>query len=508
MSSGPSEPEKYSLDEMMERLKGSSSDSKPDGELVTREDGSQAIRVRKRKRRTSQPHKEKETRTRRARIIQVSAALVLALSAAGAIGVGLIYANSSGFRTGLLQKITISTGADVDLSQFRMNPKSANAASVKLTWPQGNVLTHLDSQGLTAQIFPTSFFGKALVGEEIIVRECKLNLSRPLQGEEKQISNSTGNQLPIRFKRYRTGAFQVIAGSPQMPAFRLTKSEASFSSPTPSRPARLTVNKGQITVPGWDIWRLDRGFFEFRGGETEVVSLRILDEKDDQGFLQLSGTVHNYHPDQMSKLEVNMEGFNLRSISGPVLGNLVSGQVDTVTTQNSNTLQFRCSENPEPVLDATFTASSNSNIQMKGFPFMGVLSKMFNDEWFNNPTFTVDTKGSVHRKAGLIQLKDLSLKNKTRMAIRGDLSMDASQILSGDIEVGLTEVIVSSAGSRSLDTLFGPEIDGFRWMKIQVSGTGQAPKDDFSAKLSASVETPPTETGNSKSLFEELTTPE
>lgn len=508
MSSVPSEPEKYSLDEMMERLKGSSSDGKPDGELVTREDGSQAIRVRKRKRRSSQPHKEKEVRVRRARIIQVSAALVLALSGAAAIGAGLIYANSSGFRTGLQQKITTSTGANVDLTQFRMNPKSANAATVKLAWPEGNVLTHLDNQGVTAQVFPTSFLGKSMVGEEITVRESKLNISLPKQGEQRRVAPAAESQFPIRFNRYRTSAFQVIAGSPQSPAFRLTKSEASFYAQDPSRPARLNINKGQLAVPGWEVWRVHRGLFEFRDGETDVVDLQILNEKDDYGKLQLSGTIHNYHPDKASKLDVKMEGFDLRAIAGPVLGDILSGQVDTVTAQDSNTLQFKCSADPNAVLDVDFTASSNSTMQMKGFPFMAVLSKMFNDEWFNTPTFTVDTKGSLHRQVGLIQLKDLSLKNKTRMAVRGQISMDASQILSGDLELGLTEAIVASAGSRSLDTLFGPEIDGFRWMKIKVSGTGQAPKDDFSEKLRSDAREPAPKTSESKSLFEELTSPE
>ena len=49
----PSEPEKYSIDEMIDRLKNPP-DEEPieKGELVTRADGSQAIRVRKRKRRS------------------------------------------------------------------------------------------------------------------------------------------------------------------------------------------------------------------------------------------------------------------------------------------------------------------------------------------------------------------------------------------------------------------------------------------------------------------------
>ena len=50
MPPAPSDPEKYSIDEMMERLKGQPADDPATaGELVTRADGSQALRVRKRK---------------------------------------------------------------------------------------------------------------------------------------------------------------------------------------------------------------------------------------------------------------------------------------------------------------------------------------------------------------------------------------------------------------------------------------------------------------------------
>ena len=39
MPPAPSDPEKYSIDEMMERLKGQSSENPAAGELVTRPDG-------------------------------------------------------------------------------------------------------------------------------------------------------------------------------------------------------------------------------------------------------------------------------------------------------------------------------------------------------------------------------------------------------------------------------------------------------------------------------------
>ncbi len=141
MSASPSEPEKYSIDEMMDRLKNAPSGNPEDGELVTRSDGTQAIRVRKRKRRSSQPLKKEQQVTRRVRIVQVTAALILAFLVALVIGGAIIYANSSPFREGLVHKIEQASGASAEIGQFRMNPKTANAGNLTLKWPPGNILS-------------------------------------------------------------------------------------------------------------------------------------------------------------------------------------------------------------------------------------------------------------------------------------------------------------------------------------------------------------------------------
>lgn len=57
--SAPSELENYSINEIMERLKSRPADKSIDqGELVTRADDTQAIRVHRKKRRSHQPTKK------------------------------------------------------------------------------------------------------------------------------------------------------------------------------------------------------------------------------------------------------------------------------------------------------------------------------------------------------------------------------------------------------------------------------------------------------------------
>jgi hypothetical protein len=116
--------------------------------------------VRKRKRRSNQPSKSNKKTAPQGHIARVIAGLTLLFLAALGIGFAIVYANSSPFRASLTQMIEQASGAKIKLTQFRMNPKTANAAGLVLEWPDGNALKSLTLSGLTAEISPASFLGK------------------------------------------------------------------------------------------------------------------------------------------------------------------------------------------------------------------------------------------------------------------------------------------------------------------------------------------------------------
>ncbi|RYD35533.1 MAG: hypothetical protein EOP85_18950, partial [Verrucomicrobiaceae bacterium] len=345
MSAAPSEPEKYSIDEMMDRLKNVPSENPEEGELVTRADGTQAIRVRKRKRRSTQPHKEEAQRTRRSRIVQVSAALVLLFTAAFAVGAAVIYANSSPFRKGLEEKIAQASGAQIELAQFRMNPKTANAGNLSLKWPAGNVLESLKATRLAAEIFPASFLGKSMTGEEITIDETHLALRIPKAGEPSRATPVLGEGSPIRFNRYRSPMFNLTLGEPTAPDIRLIKSEASLAPQSVNGRPQLSLYQGRLVIADWPILRVDRALIEFRGDETDILGLRVMQETpegkaDDKGSIEVSGTVAPYKAENPSTLDVKMKSFELSGITGASFGKLVSGRVDSVSAAKSNYLTF------------------------------------------------------------------------------------------------------------------------------------------------------------------------
>ncbi len=513
MSGAPSDPEKYSIDEMMDRLKTSSSgNSDEEGELVVRADGTQAIRVRKRKRRSSQPVKEQRVRSRRSRILQVSAAMILLIAAALAIGSAVIYANSPPFREGLVRKIYQSTGAaEVDLQMFRMNPKSANANTLTLKWPQGNVLDNLFVRGVRADVFPSSFLGKSMNGEEIIVGEGTLALHIPKPGEPLVAGAATAEALPIHFNRYRIPKLNLTLGDPAAPAISLLKAEASFSPNSLNGRNQFSLNQGDLVISGWPKMRLNRAFLEFRGKEIDVVGLRLMDETDNRGVFEFTGTLLPYSPERLSTLSLQLESFQMGGLTSPAFGKLFAGRIDSLPTTKSNYLTFYPSDTPSPKLAIAFRSSLTSNMVVTGFPFLVALSQTLEDDWFQRPVFEgEDATGSILREANVVRVENLDFENKGRMALRGHIEMNATQALTGSLQIGVAEAMINTAKAARLKTLFGPEKEGFRWVTLKIGGSATNPTDNFK-ELFLSPPAPSTtenlEPENKGSSFEELTRP-
>lgn len=510
MSAAPSEPEKYSIDAMMDRLKSPASEDPGDGELVTRSDGSQAVRVRKRKRRSSQSHKDESLRSRRSRIFKVSATLILLFVAFLAFGGAVIYANSSPFREGLVRMISESTGATPDLQTFRMNPQTANAGSLSLDWPEGNLLENFKLSGINAQISLSSFLGKSIAGEEVTFRDGNLTLHIPKSGATTRFTPPPSNDLPIHFKRYRLPKFNLIFADQNKTVLALYKSEASLTGESVSGLPQMRLFRGELVIAGWPKFRMDRALIEFRDDQIDIVGLRILDQTDDRGSFGFSGTIFPYKPDQVSNLTVSLDSFQISGLVGSAFGKLMSGRINTISSTTSNYFSFTPSENSSPTLDIAFDVTPSSRIEVRGFPFMFGISQLVEDgdDWFEAPVFDSEATGVLHKENGVITFRNLNLISKSRMAIRGDISLATNQSLSGNLRIGMATAMISK--KSQLNPMFGPPQDGFRWIDLKISGSVNAPADNFKDLYEQSLkskDTPAAAAGDGGSTFDELTRP-
>ena len=277
MSDPSLEPDKYSIDDMMDRLKNREEE---EGELVTRSDGSQAIKRRRRKRRTEQPEKGKPKRSARMQIVQIAGVVIL-LAAVGLIaGIGLLYVNSTSFRDSLISKLETTSAAKVSLKQFRMNPATANAGGASLVWPAGNTLGALELRSIVVKHSPESFLGRIFAGEEIVASSGVLDLKAAEEGGKvRQVPGGDGAAL-ISFARYSVPSLNIRFGADPGSWGTLSKTEASmFANVTPGV-SEIRLKDGMLKIPNWPDLVLDRGYMKVRSSELQVQTLRFMAPAD------------------------------------------------------------------------------------------------------------------------------------------------------------------------------------------------------------------------------------
>lgn len=548
---GNQEPDQYSFEEMVERLRrGHGSDPSPeDGELVTRADGTQAIRVRRRKRRSHQPHKEQRLKKRRMLMIQLSAALILVLLFVLGFGIALLYANSGFFRKGLTEKITATTGAKVRLEQFRVNPRGANAALIELEWPQSEAMKKILARDLNAKVAPQSFLGGRMSGEEVVAREAIVWLGMPEASFQSATKDSPAPS--IHFLRLAANEGQVLYGDPSLPIFKLHKTELSYMprsldavsmddiandgfedffkegkslpesfanrgklegrsqhfSGAGSVP-RLLVNHGELAIRDWPKLQVDRGQLQFVDGMVEVLGLRVRSNKNTRSMMEFSGKVDSHAVDQAAKLSVLVGDYPFDELIGPELGKIFSGTIESDPMAPSELL-LGVGKDSMATMSLSFRCAPNASLALHGLPFLKILSNILDDSWYEHPVFTGDAIGTLRRDGAAVGITDLNLLGRDRMAVRGRIRYGRERAYDGVLEIGIAPTVIKASGSRRMDLIFGPPVGNFRWVSIKVGGTAAFPTDNFEAQFDAAgrVEAEENPAGKVPS-FEELTRPE
>lgn len=487
------EPEKYTIDEMMDRLKArDSSDKQP--ELVTRSDGSQAMKVKKRKRRSNQAVNEETKRNRRVQIAQIAGFVVVLVLLGLAAGIGILHANSKGFREDLVSKLRATSGADVKLDQFRMNPVAAHANGALFSWPPGNALESLELKTVTAKIAPTSFAGKTFGGEEIVAVAGKLIMKAPAESvPARQVPKPEGG-LPVSFSRYSVPSLDISFGE----FGSLTQAEVSLYPSTAAGQAEIRLRGGLLQFANWPPMNLDRSYVRVRAGDFQVQSLRFqmpeaANRRSMEGFIDFSGTLSPLAAGDQQTLAVKLEAFLLPYLIGGDLGRFFNGRVDSKDIPDSNFLSFDPGLPESALLELTVTSSVDSRIDLSGFKFLQMLAVFFDDRWYEFPNFDDDVAMVVKRSGGKVSVTDINLVQRGRMAVRGAITNGEGGKVSGNLRIGIPETTISAAKDTKLSNMFGQAREGYSWVDLEIGGTAALPLDNF---RSLYMETsPPEEAG-------------
>ena len=155
---------------MMARLRDGEREKRQqaEGELVTRADGTQVVRVRRRKRRTKQP--EVEARKRKKRSMKFVLPLVIAAVVLVGVAAILLVAkyNSRGFQDKFESSLEEFMGTRLTIERLRVTPVKVRATSVRAEWPANSMLAGLELTGLEGDLELAGFISGSWKGEEIL----------------------------------------------------------------------------------------------------------------------------------------------------------------------------------------------------------------------------------------------------------------------------------------------------------------------------------------------------
>lgn len=483
MSQNSSDKRTYSVDEMMDRLRDSDREKREEGELVTREDGSQVMRVKKRKRRSKQKKEEEAKRRKKLLLLRTVAVIALPLF----LGLGVVYLlakyHSPSFSKNVVATIWEKTGGSAKVRQLSPTGTQISARSVQLNWPDGSPLDQLQVENLQGDLSLLSFVSGNFRGEELRGSKGFLLTSGR---ENRKIEDPGGDGLKSPgFKSYANDYFSFFFGRMNSP-FRLEGSRVKFVATDYSR--QLSLTGGELTAGSWGAVPLKRGTLEFLKETIKVISLRF--EEADR-HLVLSGDLSL--ADSIHSLSVEVVTGTVGNVGGAGLENLVVADISEAT----GTLVFR----PWNVASHEVTISASPEyLIVQNFSFLDALEELYGDARFQEFEFELNSDFDLIRSANGVEIRGLNLLELGVLAIKGNVKVSDGE-LSGTLEVGLPDHKRLTVSREQRKSFFanGRLEDGFFWFEIELGGTTEEPTDNFLNFLSGRAKE------SAEDLFEQLT---
>ncbi|MEP4076968.1 hypothetical protein [Haloferula sp.] len=509
-----SDQDKYSLDEMMDRLR-SRGEGGTDGEpqLVTREDGSQVMRVRKRKRRSRQPHKEAEAKQRKRSLVVAGAVTVLVL----AVGLGALfwvfYLNSKGYREELESKISTWTGAEVRTTQFRATPVSLGAESIKFTWPEDQPASSLVLHGIRADVKLSSYFGKELTGQQISAAnggELVLRAASPMQDDK---SGLPEGPCPFNFS-YRTKKLNVRFGEGPNSAMFLSGSEASYLVPDTARASgNLVLQGGKSRIRDWGTYDLDFASLQLAQDGVRAGNVELSPEGDQEAQVRLRG-------DQLppirtrggeSELRIQLKEMPSMALLGSGLGRLVEARFETPDDdKNTGRLFFDVTDLQSLRVDVPIQVTLSSGLTLHHFNLFEVLALEVGNDRLARARFETEGRAQLKRTATETRLEQISLVSQSLIKVGGTLTEKKGGGLEGVLDIGLPDSTVLGSPSRAIAAVFSRQSGAHYWAKVRISGTTEKPVDDMAEQLKMALRGTSPANGGASGLedeFRDLTSP-
>jgi len=480
--------ENISVDEMMQNLKrGSNKEIKQsadpatdlkDGTLVTRADGSKAVKVRSRKRRSHQPKKEKEKKKTRNKVILICSGIFLLLIAGIAFVVTLAHYNGSKFSEKLVTTIESRSGAEVEMRGANVSVGSTEMMQLSFDWKSPNsVVDYLKIDGVRAEYGVFSFFGGGWSGPEVLADsgEIRLNL---LENPE-QISVGEDEPVEFDFSTYKCNNLNAIIGKDEN--WLVKDTQASFS-----------VNaKGEKQVYFYG-GVLKAPFFEEHTIKSGVVGIKptvadlslVLQPKKGDGTVSLEGEVGYKDASSISLAtkftEVNMKDWVDIKTQRFIYGDITSGE---------GVFKMKLGEFESKEI---LTHVKSNKVVISKFSFLETLALEMNNDFFSRrPSFESGSSFSMNWTKDKVVFSNIKLVESLRMQLKGDFEVLRTGEISGKFKIGVPIISLSPAEIAKLKKVFKEDDGDFMWTDVTIGGSIATPTDDLAQQFeSAKVKSP------------------
>ncbi|MBK1790962.1 hypothetical protein [Persicirhabdus sediminis] len=503
-SEKPFEPKNNTADDNISQLKKELNQTHgvPDGELITRPDGTQVIKARKRKRRSKQPHKE-EAKKRLKKII-IGASFLALMGIALVVGIFIILAkyNSDSFKKQSESDIAAFTdAAQVKVHRMTVTPASAKISAIEASWPANSTIQKAEFKQIATRFKLSTFFGKYWKSAELSAATGSLHLQLPTGPAAAEESKSS----PFAFDFYRSFSTDIFFG-PSTKGVALRKAQCTFDE-LYGVPQSM-IQDATLQHPFWPNLQVKNVLLKHNTADnTELTGVIMPTANSGSGLINVTGKI-NIYADETNELELKITDFPIQQLVGDGrklrLDRFLDGAIDAplasldINPRNPDTLK----------IEAAF---ESRRLNLQGLTFLRTLRRELGQSWYDKPVFDESNGTLIIENGGDVTIDNLSFTARDKLQLRGSITCSKTNELSGTLEVGLPAIENSSRPDG-----FSASSNGYYWAEVTLSGTVTRPKDDLFDIMGAK-ETPsgsqkkiPTEEqllnpANSGFSFDELT---